>query len=767
MALHLKRPVRPTSFPLERPKLGNFGLGSNYCTTVVLNSNGKCIGVGEDPYGVNGLDNVAAISASYLGYIAIKSDGTCVGNGNPNYDAGATHQLDRFKMTDWSDIVAASTSPSITVGLKSDGTCVAIGRQTNRQISICSGWENIISVFALDDFIIGLKSDGSCLVGGDNSGNTVRYWSDIVALDGFENRLVGLKADGTCVTQMFNTNRYGTNKEGSDGLDAGMDVSSWKDIVAITIGWQHVAGLKSDGTCVASGSNGRGQCNVSDWTDIIAIEAGGEYTVGLKSDGTLVATGLNDKGQCNVSDLKVALDKKGLITSRTGINLLNYSAVNKIAVTGEEPSGTKRRLAFKVGDTWNKLAVNNGAATLSALPTQTLTADSVLKEGNTAAEVISATSIPDFAGKIVYPAIALYADSSATVMPTIGLKANATTTTAKYTQEGYSQEYHLSDTPVSIASLKADIAAKGAASAAVTVSLKNGDNWLDYIELVKAIGQKATDIKFKTIYTVTKTDGSESASLNNVTCTYTTSGNKVTNKAADVVTVTKEFTNDLVYIHAYVKHKPLKDAKINVYAALRPTPKKRDMNQIGTGSGETQTVKVDDVGINQDTLRLYYDGKAAYDFDYNTETSEITFKAAAGVVVSASYEYGWKAADWLPMTQGLTQNNDSGNDTTEYTYTVPAHKDALTVTAIRYELLRPTGHVSDNVIGIGTGTRQIIKLPHFAKKETIVCSGAWSYDYDSRLVTVVADKGTEIKISYDWIAEQPEVISIGAGWADK
>lgn len=461
------------------------------------------------------------------------------------------------------------------------------------------------------------------------------------------------------------------------------------------------------------------------------------------------------------------LNKKALMISLSGLNFTNYNAVNSISVSGVEPENTKRRLAFKVGDKWNKLAVSNGAATLSALPTQTLTADSVLEEGNTVAEVVSATSIPDFAGKIVYPAIALYADSKASVMPTLGLKANVTTTTEKYTQEGYSQEYHLSDAPVSIVSLKADITAKGLASATVTVSLKNGDTWGDYIDLEKAISQKATDIKFKTIYTVTKTDGSESASLNSVTCTYTTSGSKVTNKAADVVTITKEFTNDLVYIHAYVKHKPLKEAKINVYAALRPTPKKRDMKQISTGSGETQTVKVDDVGINQDTLRLYYDGKAVYDFDYNTETSEITFKAAVGVVVSASYEYGWTAADWVQMTQGLTQNNDSGNDTTEYTYTVPAHKDALTVTAIRYELLRPTGHVSDNVIGIGTGTRQIIKLPHIAKKETIVCSGAWSYDYDSRLLTVVADKGTEIKISYDWIAEQPEVYAVGAGWADK
>lgn len=741
MALNLKRPVRPTSFPLERPKLGNVMIATGFTHTVGLKNDGTCVAVGDN------------------------SQGQC-------------------NVSNWTNVVKVVNAKSrpgygyaFTVGLKEDGTVVTTRAAHASKVA---KWTDIVDIGAGYDFIFGLKSDGTCVLSeGDTWGysvSDVQKDTNVIAINALWLTAITISIDGTIHASSWdsftkhnaNAIKAGSGNSGytyltADGeLEVNSSLKRFSDIVDFDA-FDGVIGLKQDGTCVAYNLS----YDVSDWKDIISVSAAWDNYAGVKSDGTCVATGNNSYRQCNVSEWNLYTCKKALMISLAGLNFTNYNAVNSISVSGVEPENTKRRLAFKVGDKWNKLAISSGKATLSALPTQTITADSVLKEGNTVAEVASATSIPDFAGKIVYPAIALYADSKASVMPTLGLKANATTTAEKYTQEEYSQEYHLSDVPVSIVSLKADITAKGAASAAVTVSLKNGDNWGDYIDLEKAIGQKATDIKFRTIYTVTKTDGSESASLNNVTCTYTTSGNKVTNKAADVVTVTKEFTNDLVYIHAYVKHKPLKDAKINVYAALRPTPQKRDMMQIGTGSGEVQTVKVDDVGINQDTLRLYYDGKAVYDFDYNTETSEITFKAAVGVVVSASYEYGWKAADWLPMTQGLTQNNDSGNDTTEYTYQVPEHSDALTVTAIRYELLRPTGHVSDSVIGIGTGTRQIIKLPHIAKKESIVCSGAWSYDYDSRLVTVVADKDTEIKISYDWIAEQPEVISIGAGWADE
>ena len=53
---------------------------------------------------------------------------------------------------------------------------------------------------------------------------------------------------------------------------------------------------------VATGENEDGQCDVSGWRDIVAVSAGFGHTVGLKSDGTVVAAGKNEYGQCDVSD---------------------------------------------------------------------------------------------------------------------------------------------------------------------------------------------------------------------------------------------------------------------------------------------------------------------------------------------------------------------------------------------------------------------------------------------------------------------------------
>ena len=100
---------------------------------------------------------------------------------------------------------------------------------------------------------------------------------------------VGLKANGTVVAM-------GYNGEGQ------CDVDDWTDIVAISAVGYYTVGLKADGTVVAVGDNTDGQCEVSDWRDIVAISVGYGHTVGLKADGTVVAVGDYNYDQCEVFD---------------------------------------------------------------------------------------------------------------------------------------------------------------------------------------------------------------------------------------------------------------------------------------------------------------------------------------------------------------------------------------------------------------------------------------------------------------------------------
>ena len=110
----------------------------------------------------------------------------------------------------------------------------------------------------------------------------------------YSGRFVGLRKDGTVVGKSMDSDYE--DKAGS------LKVSNWEDIVAVSAGSSNTVGLKSDGTCVATGDNQNGQCDVYDWTDIVKVVSGGYHTVGLKSNGRVLAVGSDSYGKTNVND---------------------------------------------------------------------------------------------------------------------------------------------------------------------------------------------------------------------------------------------------------------------------------------------------------------------------------------------------------------------------------------------------------------------------------------------------------------------------------
>ena len=118
--------------------------------------------------------------------------------------------------------------------------------------------------------------------------------------------------------------------------------------------------------------------------------------------------------------------KKCLIKSNTPQDFSAALSVDGLIIQGSEPANTKRRIVFLVNNVWYKLANNNGTASLVKVPTQNITADSVLNEGNTVAELNAINSIPPFVGRYVYPAAAMYAADGVTTMPSIRLGINYT-----------------------------------------------------------------------------------------------------------------------------------------------------------------------------------------------------------------------------------------------------------------------------------------------------------------------------------------------------
>lgn len=81
-------------------------------------------------------------------------------------------------------------------------------------------------------------------------------------------------------------------------------IESLTDVISVAAGEKHALFLRSNGTVVAVGDNGKGQCGVEGWSDIVQIAAGGSHSVGLKSDGTLVGCGNSLSGRMDFSGWK-------------------------------------------------------------------------------------------------------------------------------------------------------------------------------------------------------------------------------------------------------------------------------------------------------------------------------------------------------------------------------------------------------------------------------------------------------------------------------
>ena len=94
-----------------------------------------------------------------------------------------------------------------------------------------------------------------------------------------------------------------------------------------------------------------------------------------------------------------------------------------------------------------------------------------------------------------------------------------------------------------------------------------------------------------------------------------------------------------------------------------------------------------------------------------------------------------------------------------------ADTTAKTVT-LKVEIIQQSGKVENEVLGTGTGKLQIFKLDHNARPETleVIGSNDWTYKEKTNTLLITATTGTEIKISYEWIAKPACLTSLACSF---
>lgn len=295
--------------------------------TVGLKANGTVVATGANrnkQCNVSEWKDIVAVVCSSFHTIGLKADGTVVITEESEYHVNYGHR----DIPDWRDIMAVTCNNSLCsneaiIGLKADGTVIATSDENDK--CNVSSWQDIVAVACGTSTVIGLKTNGAVVITGDEDGEyDVSDWRNIVAVD-CRHLPLGLKADGTVV---------GFNLKGK---------ANWTDLVSITTGDFHndTVGLKSDGTVVVEGADLMydGNSNVSSWMDIVAVTVAGNCIAGLKSNGSVVITGMK---------ITRIGQRIGQIVHRDWCDILEWDLLNNLDALIKRQSKTKACLMAKV-----------------------------------------------------------------------------------------------------------------------------------------------------------------------------------------------------------------------------------------------------------------------------------------------------------------------------------------------------------------------------------------------------------------------------------
>lgn len=220
-----------------------------------------------------------AIGESHV--IALKSDGTVI--------AGGTGHCDCTNVEGLYNAVNVSAGFYTSFVFFEDGSYWGNGLGFAPYLD--EGFYGMVDATTLGNSFVGIHRNGTFLCNSfllEGCGETydATDLTNIIEIATGFNVIACLTADGRVHMYSYTPERY-------------VGVAAWEGIEKISA-YEHVVGLRTDGTVVAVGENLYGECDVQDWTDIVDIAASENYTLGLRADGTVVATGNNAFGACDV-----------------------------------------------------------------------------------------------------------------------------------------------------------------------------------------------------------------------------------------------------------------------------------------------------------------------------------------------------------------------------------------------------------------------------------------------------------------------------------
>ena len=443
-----------------------------------------------------------------------------------------------------------------------------------------------------------------------------------------------------------------------------------------------------------------------------------------------------------------------------------FPKIDNLVIDVDEPTGTVTKYLLKSGSgNWQKY--DTSASAWRDADTQTLTAASVLSEGNTAAEInaLAAAAYTGFEKKTLDVAAGLQTVSDA--RPTLrSITVNGEQgTTVKEETVPYGPVTLNSKNAVDIVNITVTKKETGRGIVKVLASVQDdSDSWSEYKDYTEYLGDiptKAKAIAFRAVFSVVDV-GTDTATLQSIeVCSRTDSVAVFTEGTSVCLTKTYDFVNVMSRAHLAVQHHIVPDTKITAQIALRNPSTKVAGELLGTGDGKQHTVKVQHLeNLASHGFHLYFDGEeqARDTYSFSPTDGQVTYTAANGATVTVDYIYDWSPEKFVDMEFDNTYP-DQKDDTLvteqfDYEATTPDMSTG-SVGTVRITMVQEKGTEKDVALGTGTGKPVSYKLAHHATKGKITVSpetAEWKWKETTDYLTVTAAAGEAVTVTYDWVA---------------
>ena len=362
--------------------------------------------------------------------------------------------------------------------------------------------------------------------------------------------------------------------------------------------------------------------------------------------------------------------KNFLFRPTESLDLTHATEILNFEIGGSEPAGSERKILFQVDGEIFRFEGNN----LFELHIE-VDIENILEFGNTVAELNQVQNIKDWAGKKIYPIVAISYPADSPIIPTLDLGLKVKNFQDVFQISEVSEVFYLEKGAKFISANFSKIVGNGG-TASMQVRLLKDDGWTQWLEIADAEKQNCNAVQLRGNLAVTSTSGSSSATIDDAEFVYITGEN--TGKISAIYLQAEKADTDLLTAYVLLKHSELVGTELKAFARFDELPEVKEEFLIGTGNGAVQTFEIDE-GINFETLIVKVDGVRTLDFTLNAEQKTLSIEAAQDKEITVSYEYNLCVEDWQEMEKQFTifdEKFESGLFTSRFVCRLDAAKNS-------------------------------------------------------------------------------------------